>query len=100
MVIALDVLRRTPMNRVVTVIAFIGVTLLGGQVLAADEAGQSKMSKRQMVAEVVSCMKKRMSADRNTSYNAAMKACKDQVNKENDTLGAGALVASDHPAKP
>jgi peroxiredoxin family protein len=88
------------MNRVVIVFTFIGVVLLGSQALAADEAGQSKMSKRQMVAEVVSCMKKRMSADRNTSYNEAMKACKDQVNRENDTLAAGALVASDHPAKP
>jgi hypothetical protein len=88
------------MNRVVIVFTVIGVVLLGSQALAADEAGQSKMSKRQMVAEVVSCMKKRMSADRNTSYNEAMKACKDQVNRENDTLAAGALVASDHPAKP
>jgi hypothetical protein len=88
------------MNRVVTVIAFTGVILLGRQALAADDAGQSKMSKRQMIAQVVSCMKKRMSADRGISYNEAMRACKDQVNKENDTLAAGALVASDHPAKP
>jgi hypothetical protein len=88
------------MNRIVILIAFTGVILLGRAALAVDEAGQSKMSKRQMAAEVVSCMKKRMSADRSTSYNEAMKVCKEQVNRENDTLGAGALVASDHPAKP
>jgi hypothetical protein len=88
------------MNRIVTVIVFIGVIVLGRQALAVDDAGQSKMSKRQMIAQVVNCMKKRMSADRNTSYNEAMKACKDQVNRENETLPAGALVASDHPAKP
>jgi hypothetical protein len=88
------------MNRIVTLIAFTAVILLGRPALAVDEAGQSKMSKRQMVAEVVSCMKKRMSADRSTSYNEAMKVCKQQVNQENDTLAAGALVASDHPAKP
>jgi hypothetical protein len=88
------------MNRVVTLIAFSSVILLGRQALAVDDAGQSKMSKRQMIAQVVSCMKKRMSADRSTSYNEAMKACKEQVNRENDTLAAGALVASDEPAKP
>jgi hypothetical protein len=88
------------MNRIVTVIVFIGVIVLGRQALAVDDAGQSKMSKRQMIAQVVNCMKKRMSADRNTSYNEAMKACKEQVNRENDTLPAGALVASDHAAKP
>jgi hypothetical protein len=88
------------MNRLVVFIALSGVILLARQALAVDEAGQSKMSKRQMVAQVVSCMKKRMSADRSTSYNEAMKACKDQVNRENDALAAGALVASDHPAKP
>jgi hypothetical protein len=88
------------MNRIVTVIAFIGMIVLGRQALAVDDAGQSKLSKRQMIAQVVNCMKKRMSADRNTSYNEAMKACKDQVNRENETLPAGALVASDHPAKP
>jgi hypothetical protein len=88
------------MNRVVTLIAFSSVILLGRQALAVDDAGQSKMSKRQMIAQVVSCMKKRMSADRSTSYNEAMKACKEQVNRENDTLPAGALVASDEPAKP
>jgi peroxiredoxin family protein len=88
------------MNRAVMFVALSGVILLDRQALAVDEAGQSKMSKRQMVTQVVSCMKKRMSADRSTSYNEAMKACKDQVNRENDALAAGDLVASDHPAKP
>jgi hypothetical protein len=87
------------MNRVMILIACSGVILLGRPAPAADDAGPPKLSKRQMVAEVVSCMKKRMSADRSTSYNEAMKACKDQVNRENDTLAAGALVASDDPAK-
>jgi hypothetical protein len=87
------------MNRVMTVVAVTGMILLGTRAIA-DDSGQSKMSKRQMVAQVASCMKKRMSADRSTSYYEAMKACKDQVNRENDALAAGALVASDHPAKP
>jgi hypothetical protein len=88
------------MNRVMTVVALTGMILLGMRAIAGDDSGQSKMSKRQMVAQVVSCMKKRMSADRSTSYYEAMKACKDQVNREKDGLPAGALVASDHPAKP
>jgi hypothetical protein len=57
------------------------------------------MSKRQMLAQIVGCMKKRMSANKNSSYNEAMKACKDQVKKEADNLPSGALVVSDTPAK-
>jgi hypothetical protein len=87
------------MNRVMTVVVLTGMLLLGTRAIA-DDAVPSKMSKRQIVAQVVNCMKMRMSADRSISYYEAMKACKDQVNRQNDTPAAGALVASDHPAKP
>jgi hypothetical protein len=88
------------MNRLLTVIAATGVIFAGAQALAADSVRQSTMSKRQMIVQIVGCMKKRMAANKSSSYNEAMKACKDQINKEGDTLASGALVASDTPAKP
>jgi hypothetical protein len=87
------------MNRVVPIIALTGVMFVGAQAHAVDSANQSTMSKRQMIAQMVDCMKKRMSADKNRSYNEAMKTCKDQINKESDDLSSGALVASDTSAK-
>jgi hypothetical protein len=88
------------MNRLLTVIAATGVIFAGAQALAADSVRQSTMNKRQMIVQIVGCMKKRMAANKSSSYNEAMKACKDQINKEGDTLASGALVASDTPAKP
>jgi hypothetical protein len=88
------------MNRLLTVIATTGVIFVGAQALAIDSIHQSTMSKRQMIVQIVGCMKKRMAANRSSSYNEAMKACKDQINKEGDSLTSGALVASDTPAKP
>lgn len=83
------------MNRVITVIALSGVIFIGTRALAADSVSRSTMSKRQMVTQIVSCMKKRMSANKNSSYNEAMKACKDEIKRENDELPSSPLVASD-----
>ena len=87
------------MNRVVPIIALTGVMFAGAQAHAVDSTSQSTTSKRQMIVQIVDCMKKRMSADKSRSYNEAMKVCKDQINKESDDLSSGALVASDTPAK-
>ena len=88
------------MKRVVTAIALAGVIFVGTQARAVDSTSQPTMSKRQLIAQMVGCMRKRMSADKNSSYNDAMKACKDQTNKQRDNFPSGALVASDTPAKP
>jgi hypothetical protein len=87
------------MNRVVSMIALTGVMFVGAQAHAVDSTSQSTMSKRQMIVQIVDCMKKRMSADKSRSYNEAMKTCKDQINKESDDLSSGPLVASDTSAK-
>jgi hypothetical protein len=87
------------MNRVVPIIALTGVIFVAAQAQAIDSTSQSTMSKRQMIVQMVDCMKKRMSADKSRSYNEAMKACKDHMNKESDDLSPGALVASDTSAK-
>ena len=87
------------MNRLVTVIALSGVVFASTRALAGDTPSQSPVSKRQTLAQVVGCMKKRMSANKNSSYNEAMKACKEQIRKENDNSPGGTLVASDTASK-
>jgi hypothetical protein len=88
------------MKPAVTVIALTGMIFVRTQALAVDSTSQPTMSKRQMIAQLVGCMRKRMSADKGSSYNDAKKACKDKINKQSDDLSSGALVASDIPTKP
>jgi hypothetical protein len=78
------------MKRLVTMITAAGVMLLGVQALAADPPSQAKNYRRQ----IVGCIIKRMSASKTVSYNAATKACKEQVKPQNDDL------ASNTPIKP
>jgi hypothetical protein len=70
------------------------------QAVAADAAAPSTVSKRQMFLQSVNCMKKRMSVDKELSYNAAEKVCKLQVNGQSNNPGSVTRVASDSPAKP
>jgi hypothetical protein len=88
------------MTRTLTMIAMAVVMLMGAQAIANDAVSQTAMRKRQMMVQVVNCMKKRMSVDREISYNAASKVCKDQVNNLSNNPGSVALVASTSPAKP
>jgi hypothetical protein len=88
------------MNRVFTVIAMTSVMLVSARALAVDSVSQSTMSKRQLIAQMVGCMRKQMSANNTISYNEAMKACKDQISKQNDNSASRTLVASDTQTKP
>ena len=87
------------MNRGAPIIALTAVMFVGAQAHAVDSTSQSTIGKRQMIAQMLDCMKKRMSADKNRSYNEALKTCKDQINNESNNLSSGALVASDTSAK-
>jgi hypothetical protein len=87
------------MNRIITVIAITSVTFVTARALADDSAGQSRMTKRQLFAQVVGCMKKRMSASNTISYNEALKVCKDQIRSQGDNPSR-TLVASDASTKP
>jgi hypothetical protein len=87
------------MNRVLTVTAMSGAIFAGAQALAVDSIRQPTMSKRQMIVQIVDCMKNRMSGNKTISYNEAAKACKDQISKQSNSSTSGALVASDTPAK-
>ena len=88
------------MNRMFTVMALTGVIFVGARALAVDSTNQPTMSKRQLIAQVVGCMKKQMSASNSISYNAAMKVCRDQLSKQSDNSTSRTLVASDGPTKP
>jgi len=88
------------MNRILTVIAMTSVMLVGARALAVDSVGQSTMSKRQLIAQMVGCMRKQMSANNTISYHEAMKACKDQISKQSDNSASRTLVASDTLTKP
>jgi hypothetical protein len=88
------------MTRVMRMIAIGLVMLMHAQAIAADAVGQATISKRQMVVQVVDCMKKRMSANKAISYNAAAKVCKNQVDNQSSSSESVALVASDSAAKP
>ena len=74
--------------------------LIGAQALAVDSTDQPTMSKRQLIAQMVGCMRKQMSANNTISYNEAMKACKDQISKQTDNSASRTLVASDTLTKP
>jgi hypothetical protein len=79
----------------------VGVLILAGaQAIAVDAVSQSTMKKRQMIVQVSNCMKKLMSANREISYNAASKVCKDQFNNQSSNSVSVALVASASAAKP
>ncbi len=82
-------------TRLVTVVAMTGLLLVTMQASAVD-TGQPALTRRQMLTQIVGCMKKRMSASRTISYNQAARACKDEL-KQND---GSPLVAADTPAKP
>ena len=88
------------MIRVSTMIATMSVAFAATQAWAVDSiAARPPMTKRQMVGQIIDCMKKRMYADRAISYNEAAKVCKNQVARQNDASASGALVAADTPTK-
>jgi hypothetical protein len=63
--------------------------------LASDWKNQPVAVKRQMVAQVVSCMKKRMSTDQRISYYQAAKICRETVEGQLEKSTSGPLVAAD-----
>lgn len=88
------------MNRALMMIAVTSAIFAGEQAFAVDSIDQPTMSKRHMIGQIVGCMKKRMAADKTTSYNEAAKACKDQINRQISNSPSGALVTSDTATKP
>jgi hypothetical protein len=87
------------MKRLSVVIATTGALLAGLQATGADWKAQSFSARRQAVAQVIDCMKKRMAGDRMISYNEAARVCRDQVNKQPTGPTSEPLVAAAPPPK-
>jgi hypothetical protein len=88
------------MNRLITAIAMTGVIFASTRALGDESATQPRMGKRHAIAQLVVCMKRRMSHDKGASYNEARKTCKDQIDRQSDNAPSGSLVASATPPKP
>ncbi len=88
------------MKRLLTVAAASCVAFVAAQTHAGDAANHSPISKRDMIAGISGCMKKRMSTDKNISYNEAKRICKNQMDGKDGNSAASALVASDTLPKP
>ena len=88
------------MNRLLSVIATTGVICAASQAFPADSDNTSTMSERQLIAQIAGCMKRRMSANKDSSYKDAFKACKNQVSKGSDDPRSDAVVATGTQAKP
>ena len=84
------------MKRAPVLIAMLSL-LLAGTASAIDWKSQSFATKRQAASMVIDCMKKRMSRDRQISYNEAAKQCKQEVSKQFDSAVAAPLVADTKP---
>jgi Tfp pilus assembly protein PilV len=87
------------MNRLLTAVVTTGAICLALQALAADSDNQSTMSERQQIAQIVGCMRVRLSANKDSSYKDAFKACRKQVIK-GDNLQPDAVEVSGAQPKP
>jgi len=76
-------------------LAIAGAVAATSPAFASDWKAQPLAVKKQMVSQVVSCMKKRMSNDRLVSYNQASKECRETVEGQLEKSTSGPLVASD-----
>jgi hypothetical protein len=91
--------RRIAMDRVLTMITMICAMFTGASALAIDSFRSPTVAKHQMIVQMASCMKNLMFASKTIWYNEAEKACKNQIDQQRGNSTAGALVASDAPAK-
>ena len=68
---------------------FGGLMLIGAQTLAAPPQSQSILMRRQMADLPLT---KRMSADRNLSYNDARKGCQDRLQPAKEEVASNSPV--------
>ena len=86
------------MKRLTVILAMAGAVVATSHAFASDWKAQPLAVKRQMVSQVISCMKKRMSDDRRISYNEASKVCRETVEGQLEKSTSGPLVAVDTSA--
>jgi hypothetical protein len=83
------------MKRLTLILATTSAVVAVSPAFASDWKAQPLAVKRQMVAQMISCMKKRMSSDRLVSYNQASKSCRETVEGQLEKSTSGPLVAAD-----
>jgi hypothetical protein len=83
------------MTRLTWILAVAGTLAAAAPAFSSDWKAQPLAVKRQLVSQVISCMKKRMSSDRLVSYNQASKECRESVEGQLEKSTAGPLVAAD-----
>ena len=72
------------MRRFITAVASSSLVLLASAAASAQPQNPAVIAKRQLSE----CMAKRMSANKNLSYNDAMRLCKEHLQPPKDTLAA------------
>ena len=72
------------MTRLITVMSFGGLMLIGAQSVAAPPPSPSTLMKRQMTE----CMTKKMTANKTLSYNDARKGCKERLQPAKDEVAS------------
>ena len=82
------------MKRLDLILVAAGTMFAASHAFASDWKAQPLAAKRQMVSQVISCMKRRMSGDRLISYNQASKECRESVEGQLEKSTSGPLVAS------
>jgi hypothetical protein len=85
-------------NRATLILATASALVAAAPAYASDWKAQPLAVKRQLVSQVISCMKKRMSSDQRISYYQASKICRETVEGQLEKSTAGPLVAADTSA--
>jgi hypothetical protein len=65
-----------------------------GAPASVDSPPQPTMTRHQLVAKTIECMRKLMSKDATVSYNEAAKTCRHQISRQSDKSAPGSPVAS------
>jgi hypothetical protein len=74
------------MNRRLILIGLIASSCIGTEALAVHAVGQSTLLRRHLAA----CMTKHMNADKTLPFNTAARICKEELNKQGDSLASNA----------
>jgi hypothetical protein len=75
------------MTRNLALLGVIALSAIGQEAVAVHAVSRSTMLRRQVSA----CMTKHMNADRTLPYNMAARICKDELNRQSDSLASNAV---------
>jgi hypothetical protein len=76
------------MTRLITVMSFGGLMLIGAQSVAAPLAAPPPNPSTVMKRQMSECMTKKMTANKTLSYNDARKGCKERLQPGKDEVAS------------